>query len=174
MNEQHSQALERVQAPPEPQDTPETEAPETAAGPVRFVSRYPDLKLWMRQPTRQVVDGIVNLYPGKAIQFVNHEYLTSDPEEVAFLRSHRFYGFSFVEVTPEDLNPFRQAPLMQRGAATTRTVQVQGAKAVAKGLVQIACDFPGCTYIAEGRDEAEAKRKLNGHKTQKGHHVKTE
>lgn len=150
----------------------ETQVAQGVAAPAKFISRYPDLKLWMRQPVRSVVEGVVNLDPGKAIRFVHHEYTTSDPDEQAFIRNHRFFGFDITEVLPEDLDSLRKPPSMQRVPVTTKPPQNQADQDPEDAPVKIPCGFEGCDYVAKGKDEADANKRLNAHRLGAKHFAK--
>jgi hypothetical protein len=63
----------------------------------KFVSKYKDHKLVM-VPTRRVIeDGMSYSKPGKAIQFTDHVFETSDKDEIAFITKHRLFGVDIVE-----------------------------------------------------------------------------
>jgi len=70
-------------------------------GPVRFVSPYNLLTIGMRHTWVEVQAGIPIVHPGKSIRFENGTYVTSDPEEIEFLRKHPLFGRDFFEAAPE-------------------------------------------------------------------------
>mgnify|MGYP001260819923 CR=1 FL=1 len=65
----------------------------------KFQSRCPNQVLCIKPARNSVVDGIVVPVPGEHIRFENGEYVTNDKDKIAFLRKHRFFGTSIVEVT---------------------------------------------------------------------------
>jgi hypothetical protein len=44
-----------------------------------------------------VEDGISYSKPGKAIQFVDHTFETSEKDEISFITKHRLFGVDIVE-----------------------------------------------------------------------------
>lgn len=111
-----------------------------------FYSRFSNLKLTVEPPTEEIIQGKRRLIPGKIIRFRNGTYSTSNKREIEFIRNHRWYG-SFISETPVSLREVREGP----------------------NIIEIACDFPGCTYIAKGRTADEAFKMLRGHQVSKGH-----
>lgn len=63
----------------------------------KFVAPSKNLRLVIKPESRQVVDGIVQQIPGKAIKFSNGQYETIDKDELAFLRNHSVYNKDFFE-----------------------------------------------------------------------------
>lgn len=117
---------------------------------VIFMTRYPNQKLTM-SPPRSIKDGMhVQIIPGRFIQFQDEMFKTSDPEEIEFLRKHRFYGHRIREIDP-------------------RSIAIAAGK-----IVTIPCGFvmedgDTCDFVAEGKDGAEADKILRGHRTKCGH-----
>jgi len=68
---------------------------------VRFYSKCPNFTILKRSTVLNVQNGIPVLEHGEKIQFENHEFNTSDPGIIAFLRQHKAIGVDFVEDTPE-------------------------------------------------------------------------
>lgn len=60
-----------------------------------FVSRYTEPRFVMRPTRKMFIDNSMQLIPGKTIEFSNHEYITQDEEEIAFLKAHREFGVTF-------------------------------------------------------------------------------
>lgn len=162
-----------------------------------FMSKCINQKLFVKQPYTHVQNGIPVVQLGESIEFVNHEFRTSDPRLKEFIRNHRLFGTKITEVTESDFGrvPRRSAPNMIRGAMTTKpttpevpsitpeTSEVDAnryADLIAEALaenpdhkVAIPCGFEDCEYVATAEDEATAKRSLNGHRTVRGHHPKS-
>ncbi|HHW41262.1 MAG TPA: hypothetical protein GXX19_08960 [Syntrophomonadaceae bacterium] len=66
----------------------------------KFISKYAGFVLVMEPHT--------NEGPGHHIKFENGVYVTSDPEEIEFLRNHREFGISITEDTTlfgQELSP---------------------------------------------------------------------
>lgn len=116
---------------------------------VEFASRYNTLTLTMSPPRKEYRGNERVFIPGRVIKFENGVYRTNDPEEIEFLRNHRWYGSSkLIEVTEGD----------------------KAAANVAAGIIELSCDYEGCNYVAKGKTTQEALRKLNMHKTRMAHH----
>jgi len=71
----------------------------------KFQSRCPNQVLCMKPARNSIVDGIVVPVPGEHIRFHNGEYETTDKDQIAFIRRHRLFGTSIVEVTKSDPEP---------------------------------------------------------------------
>ena len=110
----------------------------------QFRSIYENLTLTMKTPK--------DTDPGKLIRFENGEYVTEDPTEIDFIRSHRWFGAQIVEITNRDQRIIQQA-----------------------GVVYLECGYKDpktgevCEFVAKGDTEEEAERKLNAHRTKRGH-----
>ncbi len=65
---------------------------------VRFFSKYRELKIVVKPGYYKEVDGRTLPMAGKAIQFHDSTYETSDPGEIEFLRTHKNFGSIFDEV----------------------------------------------------------------------------
>lgn len=129
-----------------------------------FRSKSSNLTLYMEHVTqvRDANGNVVSSVPSRRIRFEDGRYVTADKDELDFLRRHRLHGTAFVEVTTAS------AP-----SAPPESPQMERANDPASepGVVAMACDFPGCDYVAEDTDPAKAQRRLNSHKTAKGHHT---
>jgi len=68
---------------------------------VRFYSRCPNYTILKKPTILNVQNGIPVLEHGEKVKFEDHEFNTSDPEIITFLRQHKAYGVDFVEDTPE-------------------------------------------------------------------------
>ncbi|AZN43360.1 hypothetical protein [Paenibacillus albus] len=64
----------------------------------KFSSRCPNQVLCMSPSRNTIVDGILVPVPGTHIRFENGEYDTNEKKEVDFIRKHRLFGSSIVEV----------------------------------------------------------------------------
>lgn len=71
----------------------------------KFVAPSKNLRLVIKPESRQVVDGIVQQIPGKAIKFSNGQYETIDKDELAFLRNHSVYNKDFFEKKVVGISP---------------------------------------------------------------------
>lgn len=79
------------------QKAAEKDGAKKKAGPVKFVSKCHNQVL-VRVPNRtQIVDGIVMPVAGKRIAFQNFEFVTSDPQEISFIRNHALFGSAVAE-----------------------------------------------------------------------------
>lgn len=68
---------------------------------VRFYSKCPNYTILKRSTVLEVKNGIPLLQHGEKIEFENHEYVTSDPGTIKFLRGHKAFGLDFVEDKPD-------------------------------------------------------------------------
>jgi hypothetical protein len=57
----------------------------------------------------EVNNGIPLIKHGEKIEFENHEYVTSEPGIIRFLRSHKSFGFDFVEDKPDEIPGGKEA-----------------------------------------------------------------
>ena len=69
---------------------------------VRFISRYAELKLVNKATYTKEIEGRVVVQPGKAIQFRDGVYETSDKDEIAFLESHPNFGNTFFRLKAKE------------------------------------------------------------------------
>lgn len=70
----------------------------------RFMARYKKLKINMKAPYYQIINGMKELVPGKAIQFDNGVYVTDNPEEIEFIRNYKMFGkWVFESVSVKDI-----------------------------------------------------------------------
>lgn len=67
----------------------------------RFYSKCPNYTILKRSTLLNVQNGIPVLQHGEKIEFENHEFNTSDPAVIEFLRQHKALGIDFVEDMPE-------------------------------------------------------------------------
>lgn len=65
----------------------------------KFSSRCANQVLCMVQARNSIVEGILVPVPGQHIRFENGEYTTTVKKEVDFIKGHRLFGSSIVEVT---------------------------------------------------------------------------
>lgn len=68
----------------------------------KFNSKCPNQILTIKPARQQVLDGVVMPVPGERICFYNGEYETTDKKEIEYIRKHRLFGNSIVEVKSSD------------------------------------------------------------------------
>jgi hypothetical protein len=68
---------------------------------VRFYSKCPNYTILKRATMLEVNNGIPLVKHGEKIEFEHHEYVTSDPGIIKFLRGHKACGVDFVEDKPD-------------------------------------------------------------------------
>ncbi|MGK9250835.1 hypothetical protein [Paenibacillus humicus] len=68
----------------------------------KFSSRCVNQVLCMVPARNSIVEGILVPVPGQHIRFENGEYTTNVKKEVDFIKGHRLFGSSIVEVTGND------------------------------------------------------------------------
>jgi len=131
-------------------------ADDTPAGiqkPVMFKSKFTNLKLVMVTPTKKFNGVFVENITGKIIHFANGAYETNITAEIEFLRDHKLCGIDYFEIEPSVLIGFKG----------TLNLTGEGVEAY--------CNFPDCDFKGKGANQEEAIKKLNAHKTRKGHHT---
>lgn len=120
--------------------------------PVVFITRFGNLKLVMDTPHQKFNGTFVEHVQGKIIQFQDGKYETNDSDEINFIRNHRWFDIDIHEMVPSATEGF------------TGTINFTG-----EGI-EAPCGYDGCDYVAKGATLEEAVKKLNAHKTRKGHH----
>lgn len=73
----------------------------------KYISKYLNLRLVDRASYTKEVEGRVVVVTGKAIQFADGLYETSDPDKIKFLDSHPNCGNVFIRVKDSDLKKAR-------------------------------------------------------------------
>ena len=120
---------------------------------VIFHSKYGNLKLTMKPPTREGVGIHSRIVPGRLIQFEDGIYKTSDPEEIQFIRKHRWFG-KFI---------WEQSQISQQDIMAGLGMKVR----IPCGYVDE--DGEECDFVAEGTSGPEAMKSLRGHWSAMGH-----
>jgi hypothetical protein len=65
----------------------------------KFQARCPNQVLCIKPARVSIVEGIPYPVPGEHIRFENGEFETTDKDKIAYLKKHRLFGTSIVEVT---------------------------------------------------------------------------
>lgn len=68
----------------------------------RYISQFTELKLVIKPSYTKEVEGRIVVVKGRAIQFHDGVYQTSDPEEIEFLENHPNFGNVFYRIKPEE------------------------------------------------------------------------
>ena len=66
--------------------------------PVQFISKYTELRIVLEPRYRRIVGNHSELSGGKAVQFREGRFSTSDEEVLSALRAKGSYGIDFAEV----------------------------------------------------------------------------
>lgn len=94
----------------------------------------------------------------KPIRFEKGFYATSDPDEIAFIKAHRWFGNRINVASPED-EP-KPEP-MERVFDNKSDDQTE--------LIELPCGVEGCSYVARADTMAKAIRNRNAHWTRAKH-----
>lgn len=79
-----------------------TEATATPAKPVRYISRYLQLRIVRKPGYSKEIDGQRVSTPGTSIQFDQGTFETSDPAEIEFIESRPEYG-KIIQRVPDNI-----------------------------------------------------------------------
>lgn len=96
--------------------------------------------------------------PVRPIRFENGFYATSDREEVAFLKGHRWFG-NRIKLAESDDAP--KPPPMQRGLENEPETEPE--------TIELPCGVEGCSYVARADTIKKATRNRNAHWTRAKH-----
>lgn len=110
-----------------------------------YVAKYFNLKLVMDSSYYKEVGGKVLPVKGKAIQFEQGQYTTSDKDEIEFLENHPNFGSIFIKVdkdatkeraeyvqTLEERNAELEAKLAEKEEGSKKVTRKAPAKSTAK------------------------------------------
>mgnify|MGYP002681838495 CR=1 FL=1 len=112
---------------------------------MKFVSKWREHRIVMTPSYKQLV-GVSSVFvPGKAIQFVNNEYVTEDKEEIQFLRNHKEFG-TIIHEAPDAKEAQRKLVEM---AEQIKEAEIE---AVPEGSTsEDALKCPVCGFVAKSK-----------------------
>lgn len=91
----------------------------TENGRVEFSSKVRNYAITMRATTTIMINSQVVRQRGKTLNFKDHRLVTSDPEEIEFLKGNDRYGIDFFLLDPGQLSDLRNDVKMVRGPIGT-------------------------------------------------------
>lgn len=108
----------------------------------KYIAKYTDLKLIDKSTYTKEVEGRRVVVPGKAIQFANGVYETTDKDEIAFLDNHPNCGNVFIKIGKEDIGKAKKGFTQTLEEKEAEKKKVEAEKEVKKKALAEGAEIP--------------------------------